>query len=391
MRIVLYTFLLGAFTQGPPALAQSNASMTIALYAGLNITGTVGSNYLVQYSTNLSQPNGWQTLTNLTLTTSPFLLVDTNAPATAHRYYRLGTSTNINQPGAPPGMALVPAGSFVMGDGLDGESDAPTSTVYVNGFYMDTNLVSYGLWLQIYQWATNNGYGFVNAGSGFASNYPVRSIYWYDAVKWCNARSQMASLTPAYYTDVAMTQVYTNGDVDAVYVNWTVSAYRLPTEAEWEKAARGGLSGQRFPWGSLISETNANYYGDPFDPNANTGYEYDSGPAGNNPAFNSGGGFTATYSSPVGYFATNGNTQTNGYGLNDMAGNVFEWCWDWYGAYAGGPQTNPHGASSGTNRVNRGGSWLHFANECRTAYRNGYPANFADSELGFRSVLPVSQ
>ena len=79
-------------------------------------------------------------------------------------------------------------------------------------------------------------------------------------VKWSNARSQQAGLTPVYYTDAGLTQVYTNGEMcTTVYVNWAANGYRLPTEAEWEKAARGGLSGQRFPWGNTISESQANY------------------------------------------------------------------------------------------------------------------------------------
>jgi len=276
-------------------------------------------------------------------------------------------------------MALVPAGSFLMGDSVDGESDAPTNTVFVSGFYMDTNLVSSNLWQQIYQWATTNGYSFDTAGSGTGTNYPVQTINWYDAVRWCNARSQMAGLTPVYYTDTNLTQIYKTND-GAVYANWTVGGYRLPTEAEWEKAARGGSAGQRFPWGNFISESQANYYGDPYT--NGSGYNYDSGPAGNNQAFNSGGGLLATFTSPVGYFAP------NGYGLNDMAGNVFEWCWDWYGPYANGPQTNPDGATTGTNRVCRGGSWVHFAYYCRTAYRGYNTPTFADTELGFRAVLP---
>jgi formylglycine-generating enzyme required for sulfatase activity len=85
-------------------------------------------------------------------------------------------------------------------------------------------------------------------------------VDWYDVVKWCNARSEMEGRTPAYYTSAEQTTVYRSGqtDVDNAWVNWT-AGYRLPTEAESEKAARGGASGQRFPWGDTISWGQANY------------------------------------------------------------------------------------------------------------------------------------
>jgi formylglycine-generating enzyme required for sulfatase activity len=239
---------------------------------------------------------------------------------------------------------------------------------------MDVNLVSYSQWKSVYYWATNHGYGFVNAGAGKAANHPVQTVDWYDVVKWCNARSQQAGKTPVYYTDAGMTQVYTSGEVTP-YVKWSATGYRLPTEAEWEKAARGGLSGQRFPWGNVIDESLANYYG-----NTAT-YGYDLGPNGYNTAFATGG---SPYTSPVGYFAP------NGYGLYDMAGNLFERCWDWYGTpYAGG--TDPRGPASGSYRVNRGGSWNAYAINCRSAIRgNGYPSN-SGYDIGFRSVLPSGQ
>jgi formylglycine-generating enzyme required for sulfatase activity len=188
-------------------------------------------------------------------------------------------------------------------------------------------------------------------------------------------------LTPVYYTDAGLTQVYTNLEV-TVYVNWAAKGYRLPTEAEWEKAARGGLSGQRFPWGNIICETNANYYGCI----SGCGWSYDLGPNGYNAAFATGG---YPYTSPVGYFAT------NGYGLNDMAGNVFEWCWDWYAAptyppgspYLGG--TAPRGPVGPLSfRVLRGGHWVNYAVIARCADRwNGYPNNAGDNGvIGFRCV-----
>jgi formylglycine-generating enzyme required for sulfatase activity len=290
-------------------------------------------------------------------------------------YVQISTTHSVNTNlliafNPPAGMALVPAGSFMMGDTLDDELDAiPTVTVNVSAFYMDVNLMSYSQWQLVYSWATNHGYGFDNTGSAKAANHPAQTVDWIDTVKWCNARSQQAGSTPVYYTDAGLTQVYTNGEVTP-YVNWAASGYRLPTEAEWEKAARGGLSGQRFPWGDTISESQANYYGYTAD------YSYDLGPNGNNTAFTSGG---APYTSPVGYFAP------NGYGLYDMVGNVFEWCWDWYGTpYAGG--SDPRGPASGSFRVVRGGCWGSYAYSARCANRAyDYPVGALNS-LGFRCV-----
>jgi formylglycine-generating enzyme required for sulfatase activity len=170
-----------------------------------------------------------------------------------------------------------------------------------------------------------------------------------------------------------LTQVYTAGDV-APYVNWAASGYGLPTEAEWEKAARGGLSGQRFPWGDTISESQANYNsiwlgGIPYyfyDVNSYSGYNIN---------FDTGG---YPYTSPVGYFAA------NGYGLYDMAGNIYVWCWDWYGTpYAGG--SDPRGPASGSGRVLRGGYWDYRGARC--ADRGSYvPSNGYYGGFGFRCV-----
>ena len=130
-------------------------------------------------------------------------------------------------------------------------------------------------------------------------------------VKWCNARSEKEGLAPCYHTDVARTAVYRTGRVDVTndMVNWSANGYRLPTEAEWEKAARGGLVGRRFPWGDQITHSLANYSSDSI-------YPYDTSPTrGYHPDYQAGG---APYTSPVGNFAA------NGYGLYDMAGNVYE-------------------------------------------------------------------
>jgi formylglycine-generating enzyme required for sulfatase activity len=291
-------------------------------------------------------------------------------------------------------MVLIPAGSFTMGNCMDpgeGSSDElPLHTVYVSGFYMDRYEVSKALWDEVYAWATNRPaamrYSFEYGAQGKASGHPAQSMTWYDAVKWCNARSEKEGRVPCYYTNASLSQaaIYRSGQFDLAtnLVNWAVSGYRLATEAEWEKAARGGVSGHRFPWSDSdnIDWTRANYYAWPLSAG---GYAYDVNPTeGYDPAWTNGG---YPYTSPVGSFAA------NGYGLYDMAGNVLEWCWDRRGSYSSGSQTDPRGPASYSYRVIRGGTYGPYAFHCRSAYRDfSYPWYFYDS-LGFRSVLPSGQ
>ena len=283
----------------------------------------------------------------------------------------------------PPGMALIPAGPFVMGDtfGEGSSAELPLHTNQISAFYMDKFEVTKALWDEVRVWANTNGYDFGTVGSGKAPNHPVQTVSWYDAVKWCNARSQKEGRIPAYYTSAAQTTVYRSGqtDVQANWVKWD-RGYRLPTEAEWEKAAQGGASGQRFPWSGTnnITHSMANYNSDALS-------AYDVSPTrGCHPTFAIGG---EPYTSPVGYFAAN----ANGYGLYDMAGNVVEWCWDWYGSYASGSQTDPRGPASGSYRVFRGGSWGDDGYYCRAAFRDGDGPTDRRSHNGFRSVLPPGQ
>ncbi|MEI6675734.1 MAG: SUMF1/EgtB/PvdO family nonheme iron enzyme [Verrucomicrobiota bacterium] len=277
-------------------------------------------------------------------------------------------------------FSLIPQGSFQMGNAMAADTDitdAPIRTVNVSAFYMARNLVTKSDWDTVRTWGLAHGYTDLAIGAGKATNHPVQTITWYDTVKWCNARSEMEGLTPCYYTDAAQTVVYRTGNADlaSTMVKWAANGYRLPTVAEWEKAARGGLSGKRFPWGDTISESQANYYG-------NTGNSYDLGPNGHNSIGSIGG--TDPYTSPVGSFPA------NGYGLYDMAGNVFKWCWDWYGPYAAGAQTDPRGAATGNARVILGGDWSYGADYCRVAYRSPFnPPTNSQYNTGFRVARSV--
>ena len=347
--------------------AQSKLTITPAGNHAIVSWPAGATNYVLQSATNLTST--WLTLTNASPGTN--LPVPYDVP---DRFFRLFPNLPLGL-----GMAPVAGGVFVIGDTLDGEPDALPMAVYVSTFYMDTNLVSYTQWQAVYAYATNHGYGFDHAGADKDTNHPVQTVDWYDVVKWCNARSVQAGLVPIYYTDAAMTHVYTNLDTDLVYANWSASGYRLPTEAEWEKAARGGLVNQRFPWGNIISQSLANYNGD-------TTYSYDLGPNGNNPTYANG---VFPYTSPVASFPA------NGFGINDMAGNVLEWCWDWYAAppyplgspYLGG--ADPHGPASSpqNHRVVRGGFWNDGPYYERCADRDNFSApSGAYITLGFRCV-----
>jgi formylglycine-generating enzyme required for sulfatase activity len=359
----------GTFTGALNGAATTAGSFTGSLSG--DVTGTQGS-------TTVATINGISAANIAAGASLANAATDGNTPNTIVKRDASGRIPASAISAGPPGMVLIPAGAFTMGDSLDALADAtPTVSTTVSAFYMDVNEVTLSQWQTVQQWATLvGGYTGLAAGSGKGATHPVQTVTWYDCVKWCNARSEREGKTPVYYTDDAQMTVYRTGNVDVtnLQVKWTASGYRLPTEAEWEKAARGGLSGKRFPLGDTISQKQANYVGG--------GGGYDLAPNGLNAIGSVGGTNPAT--SPVGSFAT------NGYGLNDMAGNVWEWCWDWYGTpYAGG--TDPKGAAEGTIRVLRSGGWNNGADGARCAQRfNNNPIN-AFNYFGFRTVLPPGQ
>jgi formylglycine-generating enzyme required for sulfatase activity len=304
----------------------------------------------------------------------------------------------------PPGMVHIPAGEFQMGDSFgEGVADErPVHTVYVNAFFMDRTEVTNQQYADALNWANTQGElitisggavynydgeeeycstttsssdsGIIWNGSNFGATagkeyYPMVEVSWHGSVAYANWRSAMQGKPLCY-------------DLSTWDCNFA-NGYRLPTEAEWEKAARGGTSGHRFPWSDSddIQHARVNYYS-----NWSSGvpsYRFDTSPTeGHHPTFNTG---VYPYSSPVRYFAA------NGYGLYDMSGNVWEWCNDWYSPsyYGSSPYNNPHGPTTGNDRVIRGGSWRHTANAARCAYRQFssfqlYPISYF---RGFRLVL----
>jgi formylglycine-generating enzyme required for sulfatase activity len=219
-------------------------------------------------------------------------------------------------------MILLPEGSFIMGKNTTAPSDwQPEHSVKVNSFYMDKKEVTNSQYFEFCV-ATNTtlpqfwGLNEFRSGPDFP-DYPVVGVNYFDAEK---------------------------------YAKW--SGKRLPTEAEWEYAARGGMVGKDFPFGDQIDSAKVNY-----------GRKY------------------------TGILKT-GSFPPNGFGLFDLAGNVWEWTSDYYASnyYEISPADNPKGPERGRFKVIRGGSWHSGAMCVQTYFRNGLPPNWVDFAVGFRCV-----
>lgn len=344
-----------------------------ALTIGMQVSGDAGQTYTIP-ATALSGHVGAGVAPGLNRRIVWNAGTDWNGQFVSQAKVRV-TASDGTTPAPPPGMVYIPAGTFQMGDNLDGMTDAmPVHNVMVDAFFVDRFEVTKELWQTVQTWAIGNGYS-IGSGSYKSSGHPVQSVTWYDVVKWCNARSEKENLTPCYYTDDLQMAVYRTGNVNVntAQVNWSANGYRLPTEAEWEKAARGGMHGWRYPWGNAIDGNQANYLnsGDPQE------------------------GTTNPTTTTVGYYNGSqtpaGVDMANGYGLYDMAGNVFEWCWDTYDSnYYSTPTANdnPRGPTAGTLRAIRGGCWNDVSNDLRCAFRwHRYTIDSYDGTgVGFRTL-----
>ncbi|OYW74367.1 MAG: hypothetical protein B7Z37_18150 [Verrucomicrobia bacterium 12-59-8] len=272
-------------------------------------------------------------------------------------------------------LVALPGGRFSMGDTMDGSKDARPHQVSLAPFMMAQHEVTLELWTNVMLWGRDQGYPDLPPGSGKTNDHPVYGISWNDAVKWCNALSEKEGLTPCYYTEATRQTIARKGaaDIGNQQVYWQANGYRLPTEAEWELGARGGLAGKRFPWGNEITHKQANYHG-------STHIDYDKSQR-NGPA-------AALMSSPP-CTAAIGSFPPNEFSLYDMAGNVAEWCWDFYDESYGAPMpllNNPHGPDTGKTCVVRGGSWRHTAAAARCASRFSLAGDQTASYVGFRVV-----
>ena len=241
-------------------------------------------------------------------------------------------------------LILIPGGKFMMGSPPAEEgrfnSEGPVHQVYLDSFYIGEKEVTAGQWRRFIEETAHNWDKWTLLKDyAPADDYPIVFINWADAEAFCQWLSTKEK-----------------------------KSYRLPTEAEWEKAARGGLEGKKYPWGDDPPDGSQCNFADrktdlPWtDKSADDGY---------------------AYTAPVGSFPP------NGYGLYDMAGNVWEWCQDWFDwdYYKNSPAGNPKGASSGIDRSIRGGSWSNDANIIRCAFRGFLLPVVPSHPRGFRIVM----
>jgi len=292
--------------------------------------------------------------------TIPGLVPGTTYYVRAYATNNLGTGygnqVNFVFTPSPAGMNTLLGGTFSMGctpgDPNCSYLEHPVRPVTLSTFQISETEVTQAQWQAVM--------GSNPSAFSSCAQCPVEQVSWYDAVVFCNRLSEAQGLIPCYYADAGFTQVYGKSggtwslpNSGEVYWNPSAKGYRLPTEAEWEYAARGGSATNIYSGSNNVDEVAWHY--------------------GNN--------------SPYGTKPVKGKSP-NGYGLYDMSGNVWEWAWDWFQqGYPSSAEKNPTGPSTGAFRVLRGGSWNNLAGNCRSADRfTGYPDNRNDL-VGFRLVF----
>ena len=266
----------------------------------------------------------------------------------------------------PDFMVLVPGGTFTMGSETGDSDEQPVHKVTISDFYLGKHEVTVadfrafisatayktdaekGGTSRVYengQWTDKAGINWRNDPEGKTAldNHPVIHVSWNDATAYCKWLSEKTGKT-----------------------------YRLPTEAEWEYAAGNGTKHTKYSWGD--SQPSGKKGGSVADETGAAAYNWTK--TTENIFLGYTDGFKAT--APVGSFLP------NDIGLYDMSGNVWEWCSDWYGSYSSTAQTNPQGASSGSYRVIRGGSWLNSPQHCRVANRGNGAPDYRGGNVGFR-------
>jgi formylglycine-generating enzyme required for sulfatase activity len=316
----------------PPHYAST---VTMDVVPRMTIVGTVGFTNEIQYADALGETTLWQPLTNLVMTSSPYVFVDVTVPPGAQRFYRVsGGNMTFDNPD-PANLAWIPPGQFTMGSPASEQDrydfEGPQTQV----------TISKGFWMSKYELTQGNYQAVMGSNPSYFTGdlrRPVEQVTWYEATNYCGtltARERAAGRLPAGY------------------------AYRLPTEAEWEYACRAG-STPRF------------YYGDDLNYTALDQYAWYTA--------NSGG-----QTHPVGL------KRPNKWGLYDMSGNMWEWCSDCYGSYPGGSVADPTGSAGGSFRVVRGGSWGGVGRYCRSAHRGAFTPDRRDYGIGFRPVLAPGQ
>ncbi|MFP6874601.1 MAG: SUMF1/EgtB/PvdO family nonheme iron enzyme [Verrucomicrobiales bacterium] len=282
---------------------------------------------------------------------------------------RAEVTTQIESVKSAPAMVYVPGGEFTMG--FEGVA-TPEHKVTLSAFYIGKFEITYKLWLQVKSFASANGYFFHlqgRAGTPWApampgNNQPVTDICVWDVLVWCNAYSEMEGFEAVYKTAdnaVIRDSRHSNaGNLQAAVFDHNAKGYRLPTEAEWEYAARFRKKGEFSP-GDFASGASAN--GSNFKATSEVAWFPLNSPAPHN------------HPQPV------GSKKANHLGLHDMSGNVYEWCWDRQDAYQAQPQKDPVGTKAG-GHVLRGGSFGH--SDLRCSHRiSSNPVNFSVN-VGFR-------